>query len=872
MGTDAPRSRRHRRIRSALAVLAVVLSLALVVTGLGVWTVTRSFPTLSGQATLPGLGADVTVYRDPAGIPQIVAGSAGDLFRAEGYVHAQDRFWEMDFRRHVTSGRLAELFGRSQVGTDTFIRTLGWRAVAEAEVALLDPVTLGYYQAYADGVNAYLAGRAGADLSVEYAVLAVQNPGYTVEPWTPADSVAWLKAMAWDLRSNLDDEIDRAQLAGNLTPAEVAQLHPSYPYAAHPTIVGGMPAGAPVAAAAATTTAPAAPALEAGAEAALVSSLAGLHRTLAAVPELLGPAGGEIGSNSWVVSGAHTATGKPILANDPHLGPVMPSVWYQVGLRCAAVTAECPFDLAGYSFSGLPGIIIGHNAKIAWGFTNLGPDVADLYLEKVTGDSYEYDGVATPIQVRNEKISVAGGDPVRITIRSTGHGPIVSGLTGSAFPAIAADYPDAVDLPAAGADTTGAEPSDAGTTYELSLQWTALSPGHTATAIFALGAATDWATFRQAASLFDVPSQNLVYADVEGNIGYQAPGLIPIRRAGDGTVPVPGWTSEYGWDGYIPFDALPQSLNPASGFIVTANNAPVGPDYPYLITADWDLGYRATEITARVQALIDAGTPMTPAMMSEIQADTYSPLAARLVPVLQTLKPTTRTRAALALFDGWDYRLESDSAAAAYFSIVWRNLLVDLFNTRLPESTRLAGGDRAYSVVIGLLDTPDSPWWKNARVGSASRDGMLERALSQAALEGERLMGSDPSLWRWGKIHTLEITNASFGKSGIAPLEWLFNRGPYELAGGSSVIDAVGWDATIGYTVNWVPSMRQVVSLADWDDSTWLNLTGNSGHAFHPNYDDQTALWQHQETRPWPFSLAAVRASATDTLRLTAGP
>ncbi len=876
MGTDAPRTRRHRRIRSALAVLAVVLSLALVATGLGVWTVTRSFPTLSGQATLPGLGADVTVYRDQAGIPQIVADSADDLFRAEGYVHAQDRFWEMDFRRHVTSGRLAELFGKSQVGTDTFIRTLGWRAVAEAEVALLDPVTLGYYQAYADGVNAYLAGHSGADLSVEYAVLAVQNPAYTVEKWTPADSVAWLKAMAWDLRSNLDDEIDRAQLAGHLSPAEVAQLHPGYPYDVHPTIVDGMPAGDPEAVPAATASALASPALDADAEFALASTLDGLHRTLAAVPELLGPAGGEIGSNSWVVSGAHTASGKPILANDPHLGPVMPSVWYQVGLRCAEVTADCPFDVAGYGFSGMPGIIIGHNAKIAWGFTNLGPDVADLYLEKVTGDSYEYDGVATPIQVRNEKITVAGGDPVKIAIRSTGRGPIVSGLSGSAFPAIAADYPDAVDLPAADAATGDPAPTDPPpaeeTTYELSLQWTALTPGHTATAVFALGAATDWATFRQAASLFDVPSQNLVYADTDGNIGYQAPGLIPIRRAGDGTVPVPGWTSEYGWDGYIPFDALPQSLNPASGFIVTANNAPVGPDYPYLITKDWDLGYRATEITARLQALIDAGTPMTPAMMSDIQADTYSPLAARLVPLLQALKPTDRTRAALALFDGWDYRLESDSAAAAYFNVVWRNLLVDLFDTRLPESTWLAGGDRAFSVVIGLLDTPDSPWWKNSRVGSASRDGMLERALSQAAIEGERLMGADPTRWRWGKIHTLEITNPSFGKSGIAPLEWLFNRGPYELAGGSSVIDAVGWDATVGYTVNWVPSMRQVVSLADWDDSTWLNLTGNSGHAFHPNYDDQTALWQHQETRPWPFSLTAVRASATDTLRLTVGP
>ncbi len=870
MGTDAPRSRRHRRIRAALLVLAVALSLALVGTGLGVWTVVRSFPALSGQATLPGLGADVTVYRDQAGIPQILARTAGDLFMAEGYVHAQDRFWEMDFRRHVTSGRLSELFGASQVGTDTFIRTLGWRAVAEQEVALLDPVTLGYYQSYADGVNAYLAGHSGADLSVEYAVLALQNPGYTPEQWTPADSVAWLKAMAWDLRSNLDDEIDRALLAGSLNPTEVARLHPDYPYTAHPTIVGGMPSGAAGAVAAAVTPSPVAaepvPAVPvaAGTEAALASSLSGLHDTLAAVPELLGPAGGEIGSNSWVVSGAHTATGKPILANDPHLGAVMPSVWYQVGLRCTSVTADCPFDLAGYGFSGLPGIIIGHNARISWGFTNLGPDVADLYLEKVTGDSYEYDGAAKPIQVRTEKIRVAGGPAVKIRVRSTDHGPIVSDLEGSAFPAIAADYPKAADLP----------PATAETGYQLSLQWTALTPGHTAAAIFALGAATDWASFRQAASLFDVPSQNLVYADVDGNIGYQAPGLIPIRRAGDGTVPVPGWTSQYGWDGYIPFDALPQTLNPASGFIVTANNAPVGADYPYLITRDWDLGYRATEITARLQALIDHGTPMTPAMMSEIQADTFSPLAARLVPVLQALKSTGQTgqtRAALALFDGWDYRLESDSAAAAYFNIVWRNLLVDLFNTKLPESTWLTGGDRAYAVVIGLLDEPDSPWWKNARVGAAGRDSMLQRVLKQAAAEGERLMGPNASTWRWGSIHTLEVTNASFGRSGVAPLEWLFNRGPYELAGGSSVVDAVGWDATAGYTVDWVPSMRQVVSLADWDDSTWLNLTGSSGHAFHPNYADQTALWQHQETRPWLFSLAVVRAAATNTLKLRAG-
>ncbi|HSP75625.1 MAG TPA: penicillin acylase family protein [Cryobacterium sp.] len=885
MGTDAPRSKRHRRVASALVVLAVILSLVVVAAGLGAWTVTRSFPTLAGELVLPGLEADVSVYRDEAGIPQIVATTAGDLFRAEGYVHAQDRFWEMDFRRHVTSGRLAELFGESQVGTDTFIRTLGWRAVAEQEVALLDPVTLGYYQAYADGVNAYLARHSGAELSLEYVALGLQTPGYTPEPWTPADSVSWLKAMAWDLRSNLDDEIDRALLAGSLGPDEIALLYPSYPYAAHPTIVAGEPEpaaqdaedGAAEAGAAEDTTTAAAPVNgldDPSARTALASSLTGLRGVLAGVPELLGPAGGEIGSNSWVVAGEHTDTGKPILANDPHLGAVMPSVWYQVGLRCEVVTAACPFDLAGFGFSGLPGIIIGHNAQVAWGFTNLGPDVADLYLEKVTGDSYEYDGVQKPLLARTETITVAGGDPVTIEIRATEHGPLVSALGGTSFPGIANDYPSAIDLPPAddGADATAAEGVEGAateaTTYALALQWTALTPGRTASAIFALGAATDWASFRQAAELFDVPSQNLVYADTAGNIGYQAPGLIPLRRAGDGTTPVPGWTSEYGWDGYIPFDELPQSFNPPRGFIVTANNAPVGPDYPYLITQDWDLGYRAAEITKRLQARIDTGTPVTTTMMSDIQADTYSPLAAALVPVLQSIETTGATRDAVALFNGWDFHLDSGSAAAAYFNIVWRNLLGVMFDGKLPEGTAFTGGDRSFAVVIALLETPDSPWWNNDRLGSNGRDSMLKRVLTRAAAEGEELMGADVYGWEWGRMHTLEVTHASFGESGIAPLEWLFNRGPYEVAGGSSVINAVGWDATAGYTVDWVPSMRQVVSLADWDDSTWLNLTGNSGHAFHPNYDDQTALWQEHRTRPWLFSLTAVRQAAAHTLLL----
>jgi penicillin amidase len=660
--------------------------------------------------------------------------------------------------------------------------------------------------------------------------------------------------MAWDLRSNLVDEIDRALLSTTLTPAEVAALHPTYPYATHPTIIGGMPKMAPPTRAAATKQTATASADLSGLE----PQLSELKTTLAVLPELIGPAGGEIGSNSWVVSGAHTDTGKPLLANDPHLGPALPSVWYQVGLHCRTLSAACPFDVAGYSFSGMPGVIIGHNQKVAWGFTNLGPDVADLYVEKVTGDTYEYDGKHRPIAVRDEKITVAGGDPVKLEIRSTAHGPIVSGLTGTAFPAIASDYPGFVGM---------AAPTKPGTQYQLSLQWTALRPGHTASAIFALNAATDWNTFRAAAMLFDVPAQNLVYADVDGNIGYQAPGAIPIRTSGDGTLPVPGWSSRYRWKGFIPFEQLPHLYNPPSGYIVTANNAAVGTDYPYLITKDWDAGYRAERITTRLAALIAAKTPLSVETMSRIQADNYSPMAAALVPLLQKARASGTAKEAQALFTGWDFQLDADSAAAAYYNVVWRTLLHDLFGDTLPDGAQLTGGDRSYAVVTALLAHPESPWWTNKRIGAIGQASMLAHVLDRAAKEATGLMGP-VSEWQWGKIHTLELRNSTFGESGIAPLEWLFNRGPYELAGGSSVVNAVGWDATRGYQVNWLPSMRQVVSLADFDDSTWVNLTGASGHAFNPHYVDQASLWQEHRTRPWAYSPAAVRTAATDTLRL----
>jgi penicillin G amidase len=851
VGTDAPRTGRNRGLTFLTVLLVVVLVLAVAAAGFGWWTVQRSFPTTSGRIEVPGITATVTVYRDDAGIPQLVAETDHDLFFAQGYVHAQDRFWEMDFRRHVTSGRVAELFGESQVATDAFTRTLDWHGIAEQEYQLLDSASRAYFDAYTEGVNAYLAERSGPDLSLEYAVLGLQNPGYSPEPWTPVDSIAWMKAMAWDLRSNLGDEMDRALLATALPMEEVARLHPGYAWDAMPTILDGVGGTAPAAGSVSPLPASGPDAVEPDA-ANYAAPLASLRALLDGVPELLGPEGGDLGSNSWVVSGALTESGMPLLANDPHLGPAMPSVWVQMGLHCAELREDCSFDVAGFTFAGMPGVIIGHNERIAWGFTNLRPDVADLYMERVDGDTYELDGVMIPLTLREETIEVAGGDPVTVTVRSTARGPLVTDI-GSDFAAVADGYPEASGAP------------DGDYDYGVSLQWTALTPGSSAQAIFAMNRARDWNGFRQAAALFDVPAQNLVYADVDGNIGYQAPGTIPVRKAGDGTVPLAGWTSANGWAGTVPFEELPFVLNPERGYIVTANNAVSG-NGP-MITQDWDLGYRAAGIEHLLTERITEGTKITADDVAAIQLDTSDANAAAFLPVIAELDLDGDAARGAALLDGWDGRADVDSARAAYFAVFWRNLLDDMFGT-LPEATRPEGGQRWFAVVGSLLGEPDARWWTNEADGIAGRDAMMAHALEEAWTEASDRMGGDADAWRWGRLHTLTLTNQSFGESGIGPIEWLFNRGPYELGGGSSIVNAIGWDANVGYTVDRVPSMRMIVDLDDLDASRWVNLTGASGHAFHPHYADQAPLWQRGETREWPFTQEAVASAATESLQM----
>ncbi|GAA3919124.1 penicillin acylase family protein [Microbacterium invictum] len=852
--TAKPKRSLGRKIGIAVfSVIAGVTVLALIAAGVVVWTIQRSFPQLEGTVAAPGLDADVTVYRDELGIPTVVADSTDDLFYAQGYVHAQDRFWEMDFRRHLTGGRLAELFGQSQVATDSFLRTLGWHEIAAEEVAALDETTLGYYEAYAEGVNAYLADHDGAAASLEYAVLGLQNPDYEIEPWTPVDSVAWLKAMAWDLRANIESETDRAILAQDYTAEQIADLYPAYPYDTNPVIV-------PV-----ITEAPAEdPASSADDTDAATASVewAEVGSVIEAVSTMMGSPGEGIGSNSWVVSGALTESGHPLLANDPHLGAALPSVWHQMGLRCATVSADCAFDVAGFGFSGVPGIIIGHNAQIAWGFTNLGTDVADLYLEKVDGDSYWYDGELVPLQTRTETIRVAGGADVELEIRSTGHGPIVSGLTDDLTAIAESPYTGSTD---AAVPASGAPEGD----WAVSMRWTALEPGTTAASIFALNLAQDFDGFRAAARQFNVPAQNLVYADVEGNIGYQTPGNLPIRGAGDGSMPQPGWDSAYDWRGYIPFEELPTVYNPESGYIVTANNAVVGEDYPYFLTNDWDYGWRAARITDLIERTA-ATKKLTADDMSAIQADQEFWTGRQLSALAAGIEVDGEgTREALTLLERWDAQNRPDSAAAAYANVLWDELVQNMFSRRDADA-RPTSQSRMFEVVDQLLDEPDSTWWTNAEIGVDGQEEMLARSAEDAYERLVSLQGDNATLWNWGSLHALPLTHGTFGSSGIAPIEALFNRGPYPVGGGASVVDATGWVLASGsFETVTVPSLRMTVDLADLDASRWNNLTGASGHAFHPNYTDQTEAWQQNRQTPWLFTVDRLAEDATHTLVLT---
>ncbi|MFC3572886.1 penicillin acylase family protein [Streptomyces yaanensis] len=909
-GQQPGKSGRKKGRRARLVLIVLVLALVGGVGFGGYWsvsTVRASFPQTKGSITLDGLSGPVDVKRDGYGIPQIYASSDEDLFMAQGYVQAQDRFYEMDVRRHMTSGRLSEMFGKSQVKNDEFLRTLGWDRVARKEYdSKLSASTKKYLQAYARGVNAYLKGKDGKHISLEYAALGFTND-YKPEAWTPVDSISWLKAMAWDLRGNMQDEIDRALMTSRLGPKQIADLYPEYPYSRNKAIVqeGQYDAVTKTFAQGDSTATQSTTGTGTGsgtgtgtsASSAVQSQLAGLYKVLDNVPTAVGVNGNGIGSNSWVVAGSHTITGEPLLANDPHLSASLPSVWYQMGLHCTAVSSKCQYDVTGYTFAGMPGVIIGHNQNIAWGMTNSGVDVTDLYLERLSGDGYLFDGKVKPFTSRTETIKVVGGESRKIVVRETNNGPLLS------------DRDDELVKVGKKATVDTAAP-DRGDGYGIALRWTALDPGTSMDAVFAIDKASNWTEFRKASRSFDVPSQNLVYADTKGHIGYQLPGKIPTRaKNDDGSVPAPGWDSKYKWTGYIPQDALPYEFDPERGYIVTANQAVIDKDkYPYTLTTDWGYGARSQRIADLIEAKIKGGGKISTDDMRQMQLDNSSEIAKLLVPKLLKIDISDKhVREAQKLLEGWDYTQDADSAAAAYFNAVWRNILKLAFGNKLPKELRVKGqclwveptdntgpadeaqkvrecgqrdadqaqpdgGDRWFEVVRGIIDDEKSDWWQTPKTynkpGATTRDELFARAMRDARWELTAKLGKDIDTWSWGRLHRLFLKNQTLGTDGPDILQYVLNRGPWKLDGGEATVNASGWNAAGGYSVVWVPSMRMVVNLKDLDKSKWINLTGASGHAYSAHYTDQTDKWANGELLPWHFSKGDVDKSTTDTLVL----
>lgn len=819
-------------------IVLVLLVFALVVLPLAYTRQGQVAAQSDASLSLPGLEAEVTVIYDGMGIPHIYAQNPHDLFMAQGYVEATHRFWQMDWWRRISGGTLSEIAGQATLGSDLFLRTMNYRAAAEKDWEVMSDEAKGYVEAYAAGVNAYLDGKSPSEVATEYQVFASQGMPLEIAPWEPNDTLRWLKIMSQDLSGNFQDELFRAEIINAVGQLGARFLIPSYSFEDFPAIVE--PGGVDYTNDETMYTLPDA------------MDYSNVSLRLVGDVSLDNPFispfgdGAGIGSNSWVIGGGMTDSGMPYLANDPHLGIQIPSIWYEVGLHCTEVSDACPFDVVGVSFGGTPGIIIGHNAKVAWGFTNVGSDVQDLYVLTINPDNpnqYQLDGEWVDFELVNETINVNGGDPVELTIRYSVWGPVISEVIG--FEQV------------------------------MSLRWTAFDANRTLDALVALNTAQTWDEFRAAASLFDVPAQNMVYADVEGNIGYQTPGLTPIRAEGHtGMVPVDGSTSANAWQGYIPFDEMPSIYNPEAGYIVTANNSVVGPDYPYYITNDWDYGYRAARIEAMIQR--DADGVITLDDMKAMHFDNYDSKADFLVPALQAIDFGDEELNGFAAWLGeWDGQADADSGEALLINMVWLKVLEYAFNDDLGFVP--SGGASMYMYLVSqMLASPThvvygTVWDNNTTADQETAEMILMQAFVDGVAATKERFGDDSAAWAWGNAHIANFLAAPLGQ-GVDPafdgiLDSLFNV-HIGVGGGGSIVNATGWGGE-SFNVGGLPSMRQILIPSDWDSSLRINTLGQSGNPHSPHYKDQVNLWATGGYHSDWFTRAAVEADASAVWTLT---
>ncbi len=751
----------------------VVLAIVAVIAAVFLWL--RSVPAPGGTILAHGLSAPVTVERDRFGIPTITAANERDAAFAVGYLHASERLFQMDLMRHIGAGRISEWSGGATLGIDRFTRTLGIYGTAEAQYQALPPDGRAVLDAYADGVNDWIEHRTTA-LPPEYYLLGVRP-----EPWRPADSLVWGKLMSLQLAGNFRNELFRARLLQHLKPEDLDVLYPPYPK------------DAPV---------------PTGDTAALLKAMP-LDAIYAALPDLVGPI---YASNNWVVDGKHTVSGKPMLANDPHLGLDAPGIWYLAHI----ITPD--MDVAGVTAPSVPYVVLGHNARIAWGFTTTTGDVEDCFIEKIDpNDPNKYltpDGSA-PFATRAEKILVRRGEPVTITVRTTRHGPVISDL--------GEDY---------------AKPAPQGTVLALQATWLAIDD-RSPEALRGIDRAQNWDQFRDALKLFAAPEQNMVYADIDGNIGFIAPARIPIRAKGDGFIPSPGWSGDYDWKGFIPFDELPMAYNPASGRIVTANNKIVPDSYPYFISREWDYPNRAE----RIAQLLAAKDKFAPDDFAAIQADTLSLMAKDLIPLMTQFSPAAaRDQGAIDRLKDWDFHMGRDQVEPLIFVAWLRELTRELFEPKLGKELNRFWSPPHPLVVRSIL-TEHRDWCVAEGGAAGDCPALLALSLHRALDDLAKRYGDDMATWHWGRAHRARFINQFWSKVPVVGGWFAFdlptdggsdtvNRGEMSYANDEPFADDHG------------PGLRTIVDLAAPERARFLIAPGQSASPLSPHYADLATRWR----------------------------
>jgi len=773
--------------------------------GFKLWSSTK-LPKIDGKIDLSGIRENVEVIRDKWGIPHIYASNIHDALFAQGFVHAQDRLWQMEVNRRAARGKLSEFIGDEALDADRMSRTFGYERIGRQDWELFEKDQQEIIMSYCNGINAYINHRSFR-LPIEFSLVKLKP-----HQWTPVDVMSLSKLLSAQMSWGWYDELIRAKLIEMVGPEAAAELDNTYP------------------------------------EGHVVTLPKGIEYGKIAEPDKLHAMEGPIfpnisGSNAWTVSGKLTDTGKPYLCNDPHLPITNPNIWYQMHIECPEV------QVSGVSFAGVPLVPIGHNGKISWGITVAFTDIEDLFIEQFTDDhceTYLYKGEKRQAVIHEEKIFVKGSkEPVIEKVTTTEHGVVISDIIG---------HDD----------------------QKLALNSMALRPGKSIWGWYTLNRAENWDDFQDAMSYLTSPGLNIVYADVEGNIGYYNTGKMPVKTKDQASIPMPGWTGENDWDEFVPFKEMPHALNPEKGFIVTCNHKVEPEDFPHFLGDIYMNGYRAV----RLEEMFQKEKKFNPADFTEMQMDFYCIPGKKFADLYDDLEMKGAYEQARKTLTTWDGVLDTESVAGTIYKVAKYHVIKRLYDKDIKDSGLVdellgKGFHTSFgpantflghntSTLLRLINKGDESWWIRNYGG---KEKLLIDGFMQAIDWLTETYGSDNRKWNWGRLHQIEMRHALSIKE---PLDKIFNIGPFPIGGDT---DTPLQTCTIapgefGGEIA-APSYRQIIDMSNFDNSKVIMPNGQSGNMASPYYADQVEDWLEGKFNPMCWSRAMVEKHRKHTMTLT---